>query len=118
MKKSIFKYVAILTAMRSSGTGAKTLRDKIFKYFTSNNSHRYIDVLPKFVRAYNSTVHRSTGMAPSKLTYSDVLVIWKRIKQQSSNIRTGKPKLQVGQHVRISKDKMRFAKGGDHHYTT
>jgi hypothetical protein len=29
-----------------------------------------------------------------------------------------KPKLGVGQHVRISKEKMKFAKGGEQNYTT
>jgi hypothetical protein len=96
----------------------RTLRDKLFKYFTYSNSHRYLDVLLKFVRAYNNTVHRSTGMAPSKVTDSDVLAIWKRLKQKRSTIRTAKPRLRVGQHVRISKVKMRFAKSGEQNYTT
>jgi transposase InsO family protein len=74
----------------------RTLREKIFEYFTYSNSHRYIDVLPKFVRAYNNTVHRSTGMAPSKVTEMGVLAICKRMKEKSSTIRTAKPKLRVG----------------------
>jgi transposase InsO family protein len=89
----------------------KTLRDKIFKYFTFSNTLRYIDVLPKFVRAYNKTVHRSTGMGPLNVTDSDVLAKWKRMKEKSSKIRTAKPRLRVGQHVRITKAKMRFVKG-------
>jgi hypothetical protein len=63
-------------------------------------------------------VHKTTGMAPSKVTISDVLAIWNRMKEKSSKIRTAKPRLPVGQHVRISKTKMRFAKGGDQNYTT
>jgi hypothetical protein len=57
-------------------------------------------------------------MAPSKVTDSDVLAIWKRMTHKSSTIRTAKPKLRVGQHVGISKEKMRFAKGGEQNYTT
>jgi transposase InsO family protein len=30
-----------------------TLRDKLYKYFTYKNTYKYIDVLPKFVKAYN-----------------------------------------------------------------
>jgi transposase InsO family protein len=89
----------------------RTLRENIFKYFTYSNSHRYLDVLPKFVRAYN-TVHTSTGIVPSKGTNSDVHVIWKRMKQKSSTIRTAKPTLRVGQHVRISKEKNAFRERG------
>jgi hypothetical protein len=36
----------------------RTIRDRLFKYFTFSNSYRYIDVLPIFVKAYNDTVHR------------------------------------------------------------
>jgi len=32
--------------------------------------------------------------------------------------RLGKLKFRVGQHVRISKEKMKFAKGGEQNYTT
>jgi hypothetical protein len=31
----------------------RTLRDRFNKYFTFKNSYRYIDVLHKFVSAYN-----------------------------------------------------------------
>ena len=44
----------------------RTIRDRLYKYFTYKNTHRYIDVLPKFVETYNDTIHSSTGMAPSK----------------------------------------------------
>ena len=42
----------------------RTIRDRLYKYFTYTNTYRYIDVLPKFDKAYKDTVH-STGMAPS-----------------------------------------------------
>ena len=34
----------------------RAIRDRLYKYFTYKNTFRYIDVLPKFVRAYNDTV--------------------------------------------------------------
>ena len=42
-----------------------TLREKFYKYFTFKNSYRYIDLLHKFVKAYNGTVHTITDIAPS-----------------------------------------------------
>jgi hypothetical protein len=40
------------------------------------------------------------------------------MNKRQSRIRTAKAKLRVGQHVRISKEKMKFAKGGEQNYTT
>jgi len=75
------------------------------------------DVLPKFVRAYNDTVHSTTGMAPSRVTDSDVLAIWKRMSRRR-RIRVAKVKFSVGQHVLISKEKMKFAKSGEQTFST
>ena len=90
----------------------RTIRDRLYKYFTYKNTFRYIDVLPKFVRAYNDTVHSTTGMAPSRVTGSDVFAIWKRMSRRL-RIRVAKVNFSVGQHVRISKEKMKFAKSGE-----
>jgi hypothetical protein len=57
-------------------------------------------------------------MAPSKVSGSDIVAKWKRMNERNSRIRTVKPKLRVGQHVRISKEKRRFAKGAEQNYTT
>jgi hypothetical protein len=40
------------------------------------------------------------------------------MKDKSSTIRTAKPKFRVGQHVGISKEKLRFAKEGEQNYIT
>ena len=96
----------------------RTLREKIYRYFSARNTYRFVDVLPKFIRAYNNTVHKSIGMAPSRVTDSDVLAIWRRLKRKAEKIPRVEPKFRVGQHVRISKEKMRFAKGAEQNYTT
>jgi len=96
----------------------RTIRDKLYKYFTYKNTFRFIDVLPAFVRGYNATVHSTTGMLPARVTDSDILTIWKRMNKKRANISTEKPRFRVGQHVRISKEKMKFAKGGEQNYST
>ena len=58
----------------------RTVRDRIYKYFTHKNIYRYIDVLPIFIKAYNDTVHSTTCLASSRVTDSDVLAIWKRME--------------------------------------
>ena len=94
----------------------RTIRDKLFKYFVYKNSYRYIDVLTDFVKGYNATVHSSTGMAPANVTDSDVLATWKRL--QKKRTRVIKAKYSVGQHVRISKEKAKFAKSAEQNFST
>ena len=96
----------------------RTVKNKIYKYFTYKNMYSYIDVLPKFVRAYNATVHSATGLAPSRVTDSDILAIWRRMNDKRSRARTVKAKSSVGQHLRISKEKMKFAKGYEQNFST
>ena len=60
-------------------------------------------MLPKFVRAYNTMVHSATGMAPARVTDSDVLAIWRRMNDKRWRVRTVRAKFRVGQHVRSAR---------------
>ena len=92
----------------------RTLSDKLHRYFTYKNTYKYIDVLPKFVKGYNATVHSTTGMAPADVSDTDVLTMWNKIcGKEGKTQRLSKLKFRVGQHVRISKEKMKFAKGSE-----
>ena len=42
----------------------RTMKEKMFKYFTANNTKKYIDVLDDFVERYNKTRHSSIKMTP------------------------------------------------------
>ena len=98
----------------------RTIRDRLYKHFTQINNYRYVDVWPKFVKAYNDTVHSTSGMALSRFTYSDTLAIWKRMEAARSG-RFRVPKVatfRVGQHVCISKEKVRFAIAAEQNFST
>ena len=83
----------------------RTIPDKLYKYFTHRNTYRYIGVLPKFVKAYNDTVHWTAGISPSRVTDSVVLAIGKRMEKAQGHVCIAKAAtLRVGQHVRISKE--------------
>jgi len=94
----------------------RTLRNKLFRYFTYKNTYRFVDVLQQFVESYN-TVHTAHGMAPATVTDKHVLAIWTRMNARRSRVRVGKVKVNVGQHARISKEKTKFAKGSEQNYT-
>jgi len=40
----------------------RTMKEKMFKYFTANNTNKYIDVLDDFVERYNNTRYSSIEM--------------------------------------------------------
>ena len=94
----------------------RRIRDKLYKFFTYKNSCRYLDVLADYVKGYNATVHSSTGMAPASVTDSDVLTIWKILQKKRSRVLVIKAKYSVGQHVRISKEKAKFANSAEQNF--
>ena len=53
----------------------RTVREKLYRYMSYKNTYRYIEVLPRFVKGYNGTVHSATGISPSGGTESDILAI-------------------------------------------
>lgn len=46
----------------------RTLKSRMYRYFTSANSYKYLNVLQALVRGYNESFHRSIGMKPSEVT--------------------------------------------------
>ena len=80
-------------------------------------TYRYIDVLPKFVKAYNDSVPSTTGMAPSRLTYADVFGIWRRTEAKWQRVECATAKFRVGLHFRINKV-MKFSKDAINNFST
>lgn len=96
----------------------RTLRERLWRYFTRKNTKRYLDIVQDLVYAYNHTVHSGTQMRPCDVTYYNVAKVRKNLEkrsnQQTSNKRRGKnlkPKYKVGDYVRISRTKNTFERG-------
>ena len=89
-----------------------------YKYFTFKNTYTYIDILPKFVKAYNDTVHSTTSMVPSRGTKAAVLAIWRLKEGKRQCVIVAAAIFLVGQHVLISKEKLKFAKAAEHNFST
>jgi len=62
-------------------------------------------------------VHTALGMARADVTGKHVLKIWTRMNDRKSRVRVGRVKFNVGQHIRISNDKMKFGNGSQQNYT-
>lgn len=90
----------------------RTLKTKLYRWFTASNSNSWAKVLSEIVNAYNMTIHRSTGIAPANVDTSNQEDVW--LKLYASKPLTHQKNtrlLEVDDHVRISKHKFVFAKG-------
>jgi len=54
----------------------KTIKKRIFRFFTYNQTHRYVDILQDIVSSYNKTYHRSVKMAPGEVTKDTESQVW------------------------------------------
>ena len=93
----------------------RTMKEKMWKYFTDNNTYVYIDILPDLVKDYNNTKHSSVKMTPVEASEKkNEFTVWKNLYPNRLDILDINPKFSVGDKVRISKKKALFEKG----YTT
>ena len=93
----------------------RTMKEKMFKYFTDYNTNKYIDVLPDLVEDYNNTVHSSTKLTPIEASKEkNELKVWRNLYPDRYKTSRLNPKFSVGDEVRITKKKKVFEKG----YTT
>ena len=90
----------------------------MFKYFTKNNTYRYLDVIDKLLTVYNSSIHSTIGMPPSKVKPSNVYSDWQRMNSLWAKIPEGRVKFKVGNLVRITKEKVKFAKRYEQTFST
>ena len=94
----------------------RSLKNLIYKYLEDKLSYSYIDKLQDFVNAINSRTNRVTNLAPNKVTKKDVpRLISLRAEQSLKLVR--RPKLYVGDYVRLAKVDIGFRKGYKQSFT-
>ncbi len=87
----------------------RTLKAKMWRYFTAHNTRRFIDVLTNLLHAYNHSWHRTIGMRPAEVKPKHETHLWLRMYgNQSPDAYRSKQPLSL---VRMSKKKGDFEKG-------
>lgn len=89
----------------------RTLKERLWRYFTHKKTRRYVDILPQIVKAYNTTVHSSIGMPPSTVTLENAAEARAHMLKRYPPRPVGKPRYREGDIVRISRTKGTFEKG-------
>ena len=93
----------------------RTMKEKMWKYFTANSTNNFINVLSDLVKEYNNTRHSSIKMTPVKASKKEnELTVWRNLYPEHLEIYDIKPKFSFRDKARISKKKKTFEKG----YTT
>ena len=81
----------------------KTLKAKIYKKTTANDSKTYLSYLNKMIDQYNNTYHHSINKRPINADYSALT--------EPNETNSKVPKFKVNDEVRIAKYKNIFIKG-------
>lgn len=96
----------------------KSLKSRMWKYFTANETYKYIDILDDLVKGYNNSKHSSIEMKPIEARDPENSeIVWNNLYGAFVTHDFGEPKFKVGQHVRISKYRKTFEKGYTPNFT-
>jgi len=100
----------------------RTLRSKMFKYFSKNKTHKYIDILHKLVDGYNNTYHSSIKMKPTEVNETNQDLVFKNLYKVNSfrdilKNKIRKKGVQKDDLVRIPLEKKTFNRGYDPNWT-
>ena len=91
----------------------RTIKSRLWKYFTANNTWKYIDILDSFIDKYNNTRHRSIKSTPAVAqqpsSHDRIFknLYTKKVQEEEEEV---EPKFAVGDKVRIFKKKKHFEK--------
>ncbi len=90
----------------------RTLKSRMWKYFTNKETRKWIDILQQLVDDYNKSFHSTIKMTPVQASKAEnSRLVWYNIYGSYLVAEYGPPKFKEGQTVRISKYKGIFDKG-------
>ena len=89
----------------------RTLKTRMWKYFTAKNTRVYTDILQDIVQRYNNSYHRSIGQAPGSVSLLNVGQVRRKLYGKSWTKPGTELKFKLGDQARISKSRRTFKKG-------
>lgn len=99
----------------------KTMKHRLYKWFSEKNNLRWIGVLPKILKAMNGTVNKATGMTPNSVNPENSGKLWDKLYRkylfQDNNAIRKSPKFREGNDVRLAKKRKTFEKGYKANFT-
>lgn len=94
----------------------RTFKNRMWRYFTREQTYRYVDKLQDLVKGYNRSFHSSIRMAPELVTSKNQDHVFDTLYNKDIKSRR-KESLRVGDNVRLSKPRKTFSKGYESAWT-
>ena len=88
----------------------RTLKTRMWRYFTAKKTMRYIDTLPDLVYSYNHSIRSSIEKTPANVTVYNEKHVWHMLYDDHGEVKHVKYKFNIGDQVRISKTQVNFVK--------
>ena len=120
MKKHGVNHYSTYSTLKSSIVERlnRTLKTMMWKEFSFQGSYKWLQLLPKIIEKYNSTVHGTTGFKPKDVTKRNEKSILET-SYDNRKVMDRKPiKYPVGTSVRVSKYREAFDKGYTPNWST
>lgn len=91
----------------------RTIKEKMWKIFTENNNHKWINITDDLLINYNNSYHRSIKMTPSEASKKEYKnIVYKNLFPENDiNFKLINAKFNINDKVRITKYKTIFDKG-------
>lgn len=96
----------------------RTLKNIMWKKFSVQGSYRWLDLLPKVVKQYNTTKHRTTGFKPVDVNGRNEKKILNTAYNYVKRMDPKTLKFKTNDYVRISKYREAFGKGYTPNWST
>lgn len=87
----------------------RTLKDRMYRYFTYSGTNKWVEELQDFINAYNNSVHSSIKQTPASINKENEVEVWNL--QYNDLHKARKAKYRIGDLVRIAKAKNVFNRG-------
>jgi len=69
----------------------RTLKERLYRYFTVKNTLTFVPVLQDLVRGYNRSYHRSIKRAPDQVTLANSEDVWETVREDKKKTETPIP---------------------------
>lgn len=89
----------------------QTLKGRLYRYFTHKRTYTWTDAVAHVVNGINKSVNRVTGMRPLDFNFQNADKLWRKLYGPGAYATEARPKLVVGDSVRIARDRNVFTKG-------